>query len=215
MAVPTDTAGAAGLVDAAGDSVAVRVAEALARIAAALKSRAWQEGEGLGLTPTQAEILALLARPGQGGLGLTAVADRLQVSRPTASDAVAALVRKGLLAKAPAATDRRAVVLRPTPAGAEAAAAIQGWSGFLARAVASQPRACQDALLAGLIGTLRALQDAGDIPVQRLCVTCRHFRPNVREGDRPHHCALADAPLADRDLRVDCPEQEPAPVPQS
>ena len=41
--------------------MAQRVAEALARVSAALKSRSWQEGESLGLTPTQADILALLS----------------------------------------------------------------------------------------------------------------------------------------------------------
>lgn len=191
--------------------VARRVADALARIAAALKSRSWQEGERLGLTPTQAEILALLARPGNDGLGLTAVADRLQVTRPTASDAVAALVRKGLVEKASAVEDRRAIVLRLTAAGGTAAAGILDWPDFLTRAVGTLPASDQQALLSGLVGTIRALQTAGDIPVQRLCVTCRYFRANAHaDADAPHHCALVDAPFGDRHLRLDCPDQRPA-----
>jgi DNA-binding MarR family transcriptional regulator len=191
--------------------VAQRVADALARVSAALKSRSWQEGESLGLTPTQADILTLLARSGDAPIGVSAVAERLQVSRPTASDAVAALVRKDLASKETAEGDRRAVALRLTERGANAAAVIAGWPDFLTRAVASLPVHEQTALLTGLIGTIRALQRHQDIPTQRLCVTCRHFRANVHpDPDTPHHCALVDAPFGERHLRVDCPEHSPA-----
>jgi hypothetical protein len=56
------------------------------------------------------------------------------------------------------------------------------------------------------------LQERGAIPVAKMCVTCRYFRPNVHpDPERPHHCAFVDAPFGDRSLRLDCPDQEPAP----
>jgi hypothetical protein len=30
----------------------------------------------------------------------------------------------------------------------------------------------------------------------------------VHEGAAPHHCAFVDAPLANEQLRIDCPEHE-------
>jgi hypothetical protein len=63
---------------------------------------------------------------------------------------------------------------------------------------------------------IRGLQEAGDIPVQRMCVTCRYFRPNVHDDrDRPHHCAFVDAAFGDPQLRLDCTEQEPASAAES
>jgi hypothetical protein len=58
---------------------------------------------------------------------------------------------------------------------------------------------------------IRALQEQGQIPVSRMCVTCVHFRPRLHDGPLPHHCAFVDAPMADRHLRVDCKEHEEAP----
>ena len=41
-----------------------------------------------------------------------------------------------------------------------------------------------------------------------MCVTCQFFQPNRYPGsDRPHHCALVDAPFGDRHLRLNCAEQ--------
>lgn len=44
----------------------------------------------------------------------------------------------------------------------------------------------------------------GVITVNRSCLTCHHFQAG--RPPAPAHCHLLDLPLADRDLRVDCPE---------
>jgi hypothetical protein len=64
-----------------------------------------------------------------------------------------------------------------------------------------------------LLKTVRALQVRGRIPVSQMCVTCRFFRPDAHAGAlRPHHCALVDAPFGDAQIRLDCPEHQPAPA---
>jgi hypothetical protein len=41
-------------------------------------------------------------------------------------------------------------------------------------------------------------------------VTCRFFRRDAHANStRPHHCALADAPIGSGELRIDCAEHEP------
>jgi hypothetical protein len=55
---------------------------------------------------------------------------------------------------------------------------------------------------------IRALQDGGQIPLSRMCVTCRYFRENAHEQGPPHHCAFVDAPLGVAELRMDCNEHE-------
>ncbi|MGH3088675.1 MAG: hypothetical protein ACRDSJ_15325 [Rubrobacteraceae bacterium] len=62
-----------------------------------------------------------------------------------------------------------------------------------------------------LMRLIASLQRDGVITVARMCVSCRFFREHAHPGDAAaHHCALLDAPLANHDLRVDCPEHEPA-----
>src|SRR3546814_1750116 len=61
------------------------------------------------------------------------------------------------------------------------------------------------AFLKGLTKMIGALQTRGTIPVQRMCVSCAHFRPNVHsDAATPHHCAFVDAAFGDASLRLDC-----------
>jgi DNA-binding MarR family transcriptional regulator len=197
------------------EPLAVRVTTGLAKVGIALKQQAWAEAGGRGLTPTQGQALALL-RANPEGLRLGALARQLGVTQPTASDSVAALHRKGLVAKGPATGDGRAVVVRLTPAGALEAAAAAAWPDFLLEAVGELSAAEQAAFLRALVTMIRTLQERGRIPVARMCVSCRFFRPfRHRDPARPHHCAFVDAPFGDAELRLDCPDHAAAPPEQA
>ncbi|HYE51332.1 MAG TPA: MarR family winged helix-turn-helix transcriptional regulator [Azospirillaceae bacterium] len=199
--------------DTLPDPLAQRVVSGLAKVGMALRSRAWREGERLGLTPTQAQALSVIRARAPAAVRVGTLADDLHVRAATASDAVSALVRKGLVEKGRAADDARAVGLRLTPEGERAADAVAEWPDFLMRAVGTLDAAEQEGFLRALVKMVRELQVRGEIPVARMCVTCRHFRPNVHDDPAaPHHCALVDAAFGDRDLRLDCTEQEPAPA---
>jgi hypothetical protein len=88
---------------------------------------------------------------------------------------------------------------------------VAAWPDFLMRAVDTLSDHEQEVFLRGLVKMVRALQEAGDISPQRLCATCRFFRPNVHpDPTAPHHCAFVDAPFGDRHLRLDCPEHDTA-----
>ena len=197
------------------EPLAERVTTGLAKVGIALKQQAWAEAGGRGLTPTQGQALALL-RANPDGLRLGALAGQLGVTQPTASDSVAALQRKGLVVKAPVAGDGRAVAVRLTPAGASEAAAAGAWPDFLLETVDELSAAEQAAFLRALVTMIRSLQVRGRIPVARMCVSCRFFRP-YRHDDpaRPHHCAFVDAPFGDGGLRLDCPDHAAAPPEQA
>jgi hypothetical protein len=142
---------------------------------------------------------------------LGAIAAGVAISDPTACDAVQTLVKKGLVRKVPVPADRRARRISLTVSGRREATRAAGRPGFLADAVASLPPIEQEALLRGLVKTIRALQETGEIPVSRMCVTCRYFRPNVHDDPRrPHHCAYVDAPFGDSLIRIECAEHVPA-----
>ncbi len=198
--------------EGASEPVGQRVSTGLAKIGMALKSKAWRGAAPERLTPTQGQALVLI-RGTPRGLRLDEVAKGLGVTAPTASDAVATLASKGLVARARAVDNHRAVSLTLTTEGAALADRVADWPDFLLRAVNTLEGAEQTTFLRALVKIIRSLQEAGDIPTQRMCVTCRYFRPNIHDDhDRPHHCAFVDAPFGDRHLRLDCLEQELAPV---
>jgi DNA-binding MarR family transcriptional regulator len=195
--------------DAISEPVARRVTAGLAKIGLVLRGRAWKGAGTAGVTPTQREALALL-QDAPSGLRLSSLATLMCISAPTASDAVGALVAKNLVAKEPG-PDRRSVNLRLTSAGETLLGSTSEWPDFLVRAVDTLEAAEQASFLRSLVKIIRALQLNGDIPLQRMCATCRYFRPNVHDGQlAPHHCAFVDAPFGDRHLRLNCAEQEPA-----
>ncbi len=180
----------------------------LAKLGLVLRHHAWQRRQESGLTPTQAQILALLAARGPERVG--AIARSLGVTQPTVSDAVSALQRKGLVQRRRDTSDARAVTIGLTRRGRQLAAESAEWPDALLAAVDALSPGDHAALLRGLSGVIRELQERGEIPIARMCVTCRFFRPNVHDDpELPHHCAFADAPFGDRALRLDCADHEP------
>jgi len=197
--------------DLSHDPIAQRVLTGLAKIGLALRSHAWHEAVQRGLTPTQAQVLALLRRRSGRSVRMSDIAEELAVTPATVSDTVAALTRKGLVQKMSSPLDARAMVVTLTAAGRWKAEHIAGWPDLLMDAIDALSPTEQEVFLQGLIKIIRGLQERGQIPVAQMCVTCRFFRPYVHtDPDRPHHCLFVDAPFGNRHLRLDCPDQEAA-----
>jgi DNA-binding MarR family transcriptional regulator len=187
-----------------------RIAIGFARIGTAMRGKAWERSVAQGVTPTQADILALLGARGSA-LRLSLIAEQLAISAATTSDAVSTLVSKGLVEKARAADDGRAVALSLTPAGAAMATDVASWSGFLAAAATTLDAADKASLLRLLIKLIRAMQERGDIATMRMCVTCKYFDPHrYKNPTLPHYCHFVKAPFGDRHLRLDCAEHDAA-----
>lgn len=189
-----------------------RIAAGLHKLGLALKHQEWSHANEHGLSPTQGQILALLAA--DGTLTASEVGERLGIGLPTISEAVTTLAAKGLVRRRPDERHPRARLLHLTAAGRRLSVQTRAWPEFLTQAVRSLTLVEQATLLTALMKMIRTLQEQGQIPVHRMCVTCIHFRPHVRDGDKPHHCAFVDAPMGAAHLRLDCAEHEPAPAEQ-
>lgn len=190
--------------------VAAKVASALERIAQASGVLTRRAADAHGLSPIQLRLLLRLAADPAARWRPSALAREFDVSAASLSDSIGALERKGLVKRRRLSGDRRGTALHLSPAGLRLAQEAQAASAPVVRAVAALPVAEQEELMVSLFSLIAALQEDGVITVARMCVTCTHFRAEVHEGPRPHHCALLDAPLAPADLRVDCPEHERA-----
>lgn len=195
----------------ASGPVAARLVTGLAKIGLALKHGARREAGARGLSPTQAEILVLLSRPG-GPATPAGLARDLGVGLPTVSEALGPLVGKGLVRRERSSKDGRVVELSLTPEGRAEAERLAGWPDFLLDGLAALSAEEQEVLLRAVVKLIRSLQDQGRIPVARMCPTCRFFRPHAHPEDpeRPHHCAFVDAPFGERSIRLDCPDHAPA-----
>ncbi|MEV6096383.1 MarR family winged helix-turn-helix transcriptional regulator [Nocardia sp. NPDC051981] len=196
------------MVNAGDDNeVADKVVAALDRIARGVRAHRQAIASRTGLTPLQLELLRTLADgpPPEPLTGLLAA--ELGVSQPTVSDSLLALERKGHVARQPAPGDRRRSAIVLTSDGAELAAEIRAADDVLRACVADLPGAQQDQTLRTLLDLIAGLLRAGVVQVARTCTTCRFYRPGDAGTPR---CDLLQQPLPPRDLRVNCPEHQPA-----
>lgn len=195
-------------------SLPARIHDGLARVAAVMRADEWSAAQTLGLKATQLQILSLLAgrRGGSGqGMGVGEIAAHLGVTQPTASDSLSALQRKGYVARSEDAADRRAARMAITASGRAALREAGKAGSATADALSRLPEAEQEDLLAALVKVIGSLQEADAIPLQRLCTTCKYFRPFVHaESSAPHHCDFVNAAIGRRDFRIDCREHETA-----
>lgn len=188
-------------------SVVDHITAGLSKIAAALRSQAWEGGTAEGLTPTQGQILMLLAERADRPMRLADVAAELCMTAATASDAVAALESKLLVKKARSADDHRVLTITLSASGRRAAARTTGWADVVRAGILRLTSQEQAVFLRGLTKVIGTLQEQGVISIARMCAGCTYFQPYVHaDSVKPHHCGLIEKPMGESQLRVECPD---------
>ncbi|MBL8745748.1 MAG: winged helix-turn-helix transcriptional regulator [Phycisphaerae bacterium] len=139
-------------------AVADRVLAGLPRLSLVMRHESWRSAGRRGLTPTQAQILSILAESASS-IGLKEVARQM---------AITTLVSKGLVRKAMSESDGRAVVLTFTKPGMREATTAAAWPPYLVEAIDALPESERACLLRGLIGMIRTLQEQGAVPTARM-----------------------------------------------
>jgi len=195
-------------------TVVDHITTGLTKVAAALRSQAWEGGSARKLTPTQGQILVLLAERATQPMRLNDVARELCLTAATASDAVMTLVEKKLVKKERSPDDQRALVITLTAAGRREAQQTTGWTEVVRAGVRSLTPDEQAVFLRGLTKVMYSLQEQGVISVARMCVGCTYFQPYVHvDATRPHHCGFVNKPMGDGQLRLECPDFIPGSQP--
>lgn len=189
-------------------TLAGQITIALYRVAQAFDHLMRQRGKALRLSPAQIQSLLFLkfARPGVHTVG--GLAQRLDVTYATASGVADALERKRLIRRKPLPTDRRIITLDLTPDGRRQTELLEDMLDEIEAAVNSLPTAEQSAVRHAIQRVVQALQRAGYIHIYDMCWGCQFFRKDAHPSDPrgPHHCAFMDAPLAEPDTYLECPD---------
>jgi DNA-binding MarR family transcriptional regulator len=158
-------------------AVAAKIVAALDRLARGLRAHRQAVAAGLGLTPLQLELLAVVAAgpPPQPNVG--PLAAELGIAQPTVTESLRVLETKGLLTRITDTADRRRTVVTLTDPGRHTVANIDIGEQRLRTAVAALDRGDQDATLEVLLDAIAALVGAGVITDLR--VNCPEHRPAV------------------------------------
>ncbi len=189
--------------------VGKKLVAALERLGQALRMLIWEQAQAHGLSPIQIQVLIFLLHHDGRLARVTQLAREFGLTAPTVSDAISALENKGLVTKDVAIDDRRSVVLKLTASGRRMADRLSEWAESLETATRSIPLEQRQVTLTSLMTLIEELQKNGIVSLTRMCLTCRFFAGNHSGSREPHYCNLLKKPLAESELRIDCPEHEP------
>ncbi len=192
-------------------SMPARVTIALYRISQVIQRIFREQGESLGLSPSQIQALLFLryARPGIRTIG--GLAERLGTSYATSSEVADALERKRLLLRQPMPQDRRTVTLQLTEEGKEKTKMLENVLQEIESSIASLSESDQEVLQRAAQAIVLQLQKKGYVQVYEMCWNCAFFRRNAHPEDpqRPHHCTFVNTPLPEAETILECPDFVP------
>lgn len=190
------------------DNLGRQLATGLTRMAVAVQPAGQSPEADLPRTLAQQQVLLLLARR-RPEFALWGLAAELGMALPDALAAVAELEREGLVEMVPAPSySPGEVLVAVTERGLAQAPLVRHWAADLLAAMDELDHAEQLRLLGVVIRHIQILQQRNQIPVTKMCVTCRFFDGYAHPGSTaPHHCRLVDAPFGHRELRLHCPDQ--------
>lgn len=191
------------------DTSSRQLATGLARVAVAVHAAEGPTAE-LERTVAQQQVLLLLSRR-RDVYPLADLAADLGMTTQDTMSAVSTLAREGLVSLDPSPSYApSAVRVALTAAGRESAPEVLNWAADLLAELHNLDDVGQHQLLTVVSGQIRRMQREGQIPVTKMCVTCRFFDGYAHPGStEPHHCWLVDTPFGHQQLRLRCPEAQP------
>ena len=192
--------------DQQNKSTESRIVAALERISQAFRVLLWNESKEFSLSPIQVQVLIFLFHHSEEKRKVSYLADEFNMSKATISDTIKALDQKGLIRKTVEQQDSRSYVIHLTKKGIDIAGKTSAFASELQTPIAKLNSDDKENLLLSLIGIIHHLNKQGVITIQRMCVTCVHYKP--AEGKQSHFCKLLNKKLENSELRIDCPEHQ-------
>jgi DNA-binding MarR family transcriptional regulator len=196
------------------ERTANHLAAGLARVAVAVHVAGDVAGDapeaGLERTIAQQQVLLLLSRR-RDVYPLTELSADLGMTTQATLSAITTLDREGLVTMDPSPSyaphDVRVAL---TARGREQSPELLHWAADLLAELHNLDDSGQRRLLTVVTDQIRRLQRQNQIPVTKMCVTCRFFDGYAHPGTAdPHHCWLVDGAFGHQQLRLRCPEAQP------
>ena len=181
-----------------------KIVASLERISQVFRVLLWNESKEHSLSPIQIQVLIFLLHHSDEKRKVTYLADEFNMTKATISDTIKTLEQKGLIKKEYEPQDSRSYIIQLRPAGKAMAEQTSMFTEQLQVPIDKLQSADKENLLLSLFNIIQHLNQTGVITIQRMCVTCAHYKKP--DNGEPHFCKLLNQNLATKDLRIDCPE---------
>lgn len=191
---------------AQNQNIDLKIIAALERISQAIKAQLQEESSRHNLSPIQLQTLLFVHFHSNEKCTVSYLAEEFIVTKATISDTVKALHKKALVTKTATKTDARSYRLCLTEDGRKLAEKTKNFTEQMHSPIKAMGESEKSIFLHNLLEIIRHLFDKGIITKQRMCYSCRFYKPKKGEN----YCALLKQHLSNTDLRLDCPEYEQA-----
>ncbi|MBN9352017.1 MAG: winged helix-turn-helix transcriptional regulator [Chitinophagaceae bacterium] len=181
-----------------------RIVVALERIAEAFRVLLWNESKENSLSPIQIQILIFVNFHSSEKCKVGYLANEFNMTKATISDSVKVLLAKDLVNKETDPADTRSYSLSLTTKGKKIAKKASFFASSIEQPLEKLTEDQKTIMLNGLLKLIYDLNKSGVITVQRMCFNCSNYQ--FDKG--VHYCKLLKTPLAENELRVDCPDHE-------
>jgi len=183
-----------------------KIVASLERISQAFRVLLWQESKDFSLSPLQVQVLIFLLHHDMDKRKVSYLADEFNMTKATISDTIKSLEQKGLILKVADPLDIRSYSINLTIKGKEIAEKTSFFTKEIHTPIDKLHQEDKENMLLGLFDIIRHLNKSGVITIQRMCLTCSHYKK--AEDGQNHFCTLLNQDLHTSDLRIDCPEHQ-------
>lgn len=181
-----------------------KIVASLERISQAFRVMLWNESKEHSLSPIQIQVLVFLLHHSEEKRKVTYLADEFNMTKATISDTIRTLEQKELIKKEYEPHDTRSYIIQLTKKGKSIANKTSLFAEQLQVPIDKLHVDGKENLLLSLISIIQHLNKSGVITIQRMCLTCSHYKK--AENGQKHFCKLLNQNLYTKDLRIDCTE---------
>lgn len=185
-------------------SVESKIIASLERVSQAFRVLLWNESKEFSLSPIQVQVLIFLLHHSDDKRKVSYLANEFNMTKATISDTVKILEQKQLITKVSEPNDIRSYIIHLTQKGIQIANQTSLFTKQIQVPIDKLDSSDKENLLLSLLDIIHHLNKSGVITIQRMCLTCEHYKSNF--NGQNHFCNLLNQKLEATELRIDCPE---------
>lgn len=181
-----------------------KIVAGLERLSQVFKILLWDKAKEKGLSPIQIQLLIFIEHHSVEKTTVSYLSKEFNVTKPTISDAVKILGQKELIQKISDAKDSRSYTIKLTESGKKIVAETEDFPDPITKILSVKNDAEKEIIWNTISDLIIKLNRADIISVQRTCYNCKYYATHETE----HFCNFLNAPLHNKDIRIDCLEFE-------
>jgi len=192
------------------DDLDAKLVLALERLSHVFRLLLWEQTKKYNLSPLQTQVLVYIFHQHEDERNITSLSQKLNVTKATLSDAVKSLEGKKLISKKADKEDYRYQFLQLTKKGEDLVKKIEGWSDIVKKKITEISESKKIDMYDTLLNLLISFEQDGLLSKHKICFTCRYLKQTTKNNKTLYFCHLLNKPLAQSEIRIDCPEHEKA-----